>query len=60
MAFDALKPFLSNILEIVRRRKLMLGKSICLGCRCTISFCDTDLNFDLAVVTLKFKILSGL
>ena len=25
-------------------------------CRCTISWCDLDLTFDLAVVTLTFKI----
>ena len=28
------------------------------GCRCAVSWCDIDLTFDLAVVTLTFKILS--
>ena len=28
-------------------------------CRCTMSLCDLDLIFDPAVVTLIFKILSG-
>ena len=30
------------------------------GCRCTTSWCDLDLTFDLAVVLLSLKILSGL
>ena len=30
------------------------------GFRCAASWCDLDLTFDLAVVTLTFKILSGL
>ena len=30
------------------------------GCRCAISWCDLDLTFELAVVTLTCKILSGL
>ena len=30
------------------------------GCRCATSWCDLDLTFDLAVVTLSLKILSGL
>ena len=30
------------------------------GCRCTMSWCNLDLTLDLAVVTLTFKILSGL
>ena len=29
-------------------------------CRCAMSLCDLDLTFDLAVVTLNFKILSRL
>ena len=29
-------------------------------CRCATSWSDLDLTFDLAVVTLTFKILSGL
>ena len=28
------------------------------GCRCATSLCDLDLTFDLAVVTLTYKILS--
>ena len=28
--------------------------------RCAISWCDLDLTFDLAIVTLTYKILSGL
>ena len=30
------------------------------GCRCAASWCDLDLTFDLAIVTLTYKILSGL
>ena len=30
------------------------------GCRCAMSWSDLDLTFDLAVVTLTYKILSGL
>ena len=30
------------------------------GCICAASYCDLDLTFDLAVVTLNYKILSGL
>ena len=30
------------------------------GCRCATSCCDHDLTFNLAVVTLTYKILSGL
>ena len=29
------------------------------GCRCATSWCDLDLTFDLAVVALTYKILSG-
>ena len=31
-----------------------------MGCRCATSWYDLDLTFDLAVVTLNFKILFGL
>ena len=31
----------------------------CRGCRCATSWSDIDLTFDLAVVTLTYKILSG-
>ena len=30
------------------------------GCRCATSWSELDLTFDLAVVTLSLKILSGL
>ena len=30
------------------------------GCSSAMSWCDLDLTFDLAVVTLSLKILSGL
>ena len=30
------------------------------GCKCAGSWCDLNLTFDLAVVTLSLKILSGL
>ena len=30
------------------------------GCRSATSWCDLDLTFNLAVVTLTYKILSGL
>ena len=29
-------------------------------CRCATSWCDLDLTFDVAVVTLSLKIVSGL
>ena len=44
------------ISETVRCKKLILGR----GCRCATSWSDLDLTFDLAVVTLTYKILSGL
>ena len=31
-----------------------------MGCRCATSWSDLDLMFDLAVVTLSLKMLSGL
>ena len=48
------------ISETVRCRKLIPGRDIGWGCRCATSLCDLDLTFDLAVVTLSLKILSGL
>ena len=39
---------------------LILGRDIGGGCICATSWCDLDLTFDIAVVTLTFKILSGL
>ena len=37
----------------------MLGTLVS-GCKCASSWCDLDLTFDLAVVTLTFKIFSRL
>ena len=48
------------ISEPVRCRKLILGRDIGGGWRCATSWCNLDLTFDLAIVTLNFKILSGL
>ena len=48
------------ISETVRCRKFILGRDIGWGCRCAPSWPDLDLTFDLAVVTLSLKILSGL
>ena len=48
------------ILETVRCRKLILGRTLVRGCRCATSWSDLDLTFDLAVVTLTYKILSRL
>ena len=48
------------ISETVRRRKLILSRDIGYECRCAMSWCDLDLTFDVAVVTLIYKILSGL
>ena len=39
---------------------LEVGRDIGWGCRCETSWCDLDLTFDLAIVTLTFKILSRL
>ena len=46
--------------ETIRCRKLILGRDIGWGCRCAMSWCDLDLTFDLTIVTLTFKIVSGL
>ena len=46
------------ISETVRCRKLV--GTLVRGCRCATSWSDLDLTFDLAVVTLSLKILSGL
>ena len=48
------------ISETVICRKLILLRTVVRGCRCATSWCDLDLTFDLAVVTLSLKILSGL
>ena len=37
----------------------MLGRDIGWGRRCAMSWSDLDLTFDLVVVTLSLKILSG-
>ena len=39
---------------------LYLVGTLVRGYRCAMSWCDLDLTFDLAVVTLTYKILSGL
>ena len=48
------------ISETVRCRMLILGRDIGWECRCPTSWCDLDLTFDLAIVALSLKILSGL
>ena len=48
------------ISETVRCGKLILGRDIGWGCKCATSWYDLDLTFDLAIVTLSLKILSGL
>ena len=47
-------------LTIVRCRKFRLGRDIGRGCRCATLWCDLDLNFDLAAVSMSLKILFGL
>ena len=42
--------------ETITCRKLILGRDIGCGCRCEMSWCDLELTFDLAVVTLTYKI----
>ena len=46
--------------ETIRCRKLILGRDIGWGVQVCNIMCDLDLTFDLAVVTLSLKILSGL
>ena len=48
------------ISETVRCRKLILAGTLVRGFRCATSWCDLDLTFDLAIVFLTYKILSGL
>ena len=50
----------SCISETVRCRKLILGRALVRGCRCAMSWCELDLTFELAAVTLNLNILSGL
>ena len=38
---------------------MILGRDIGWGCRCAMSWCHLDLTFDLVIVTMSFKILSG-
>ena len=50
------------ISETIRCRKLVYtwyGKLVG-DCRCAMSWCDLDLTFDLALVTLIYEILFGL
>ena len=41
-------------------RSMQLVGTLVGVCRCAMPWCDLDLTFDLAVVTLSLKILSGL
>ena len=50
--------FPGNISISIRSRKLVRSKDIGSSWRCTTSWCDLDLTFDIALVTLTFKILS--
>ena len=36
-----------------------MARTLVRGCRHAMSWCDLDLTFDLTVVTLTFKTLSG-
>ena len=54
------KVCLGCISETVRYRKLILGRDIGWGCRCGILWCDLDVIFVIAVVTVSLKILTGL
>ena len=49
-----------TILETVRCGKFLFGRDIGQEGRCSTSLCDLDLTFDLAVLTLTFKILPRL
>ena len=44
----------------IRCRKLILDRDIGWECRCATPWSDLDFTFDLALVTLSLKILSGL
>ena len=48
------------ISETIRCRMLIVGMDIGWGCGYTTSWCDLELTFDLTVVTLSLKIISGL
>ena len=52
--------FIPQPFMAVRVIVLYLVGTLVRGCRCAMSWCDLDLTFDLAVVTLTYKILSGL
>ena len=52
------KNCLGHISETVRCNMFILGRDIGWDCRCVISWRNLDLTFDLAVVTLTYKILS--
>ena len=47
------------ISKTVRFRKLIQIGTLVRRFRCAASWCDLDLTFDLAVVTLTYEILSG-
>ena len=42
------------------RCKMSIGRDLGLGYMHAVSWCDFDLTFDLAIMTLTFKIMSGL
>ena len=50
------KLVLGRYFETIMCRTLILGR----GCKYATSWCDLDLTFDLAVVTLTCKVLPGL
>ena len=52
--------FFSYISETIRYRKFILDRDNFWTCRCANSWCDLDLTFDLAMMTITFKILSQL
>ena len=54
------KVCLGCISVTIRCMKLILGRNIGWGCRCATSWCDLDLIFDFAEVTLSLKIFYGL
>ena len=52
------KVCLGCISETVRCRTFILGRGIVWVCMSAVPWCDFDLAFDLAIVTLTFKILA--
>ena len=55
--FEHNKPFVIQPLHILICSTVFHAN---LHTRCTTSWCDLDLTFDLVIVTASFKILSGL